>query len=163
LGIKEYVTDSNIFYMGIPFQSDPSSKYYITSEILNEIIHIKSAIGGLNVLISLGKVVVQEPFLENTKYIMKKIRAKGQYGLSKPDCSLIALSLQLKLPLISTDYALINMAKYLSIDTIIPGKTHFDIQRTKKFCSICKKFFSNKYFYCNICGNKLIFKRFDNS
>ena len=149
--------------MGIPFQSDPSSKYYITSEILNEIIHIKSAIDGLNLLISLGKVVVKDPFLENTLYIMKKVRAKGQFGLSKPDCSLIALSLHLKLPLISTDYALINMAKYLSIDTIVPGKTRFDIQRTKKFCSICKKFFNNKSLYCNMCGNKLIFKRFENS
>ncbi len=84
----------------------------------------------------------------------------GQFGLSKPDCSIIALSFQLKLPIISTDYTVINTAKFLSLDTIVPGKSNFEIVKTKKFCSICKKYFDMNNMYCNYCGNKLVFKKF---
>ncbi len=158
--IKEYATDSNIFYMGIPFQSDSSLKYFITPDILGEINHIKKKIDGLNLLLSLGKVEVIEPSPENIKHIINKIKLLGQFGLSKPDCSIIALGFQLKLPIISTDYTVINTAKFLSLNTIVPGKSNFEIVKTKKFCSMCKKYFDIKYMYCNCCGNKLIFKKF---
>jgi len=144
--------------MGIPFQSDSNLKYYITPDILSEINHIKKKIDGLNLLLSLGKVIVVEPSSENIKHIMKKIKLMGQFGLSKPDCSIIALSFQLNLPIISTDYTVINTAKFLSLYTIVPGKSNFEVIENKKFCSICKKYFEVKYPYCNSCGNKLIFK-----
>ncbi len=146
--------------MGIPFQSDSNLKYYITPDILNEINHIKKKIDGLNLLLSLGKVIVIEPLPENIKYVIHRIKLLGQFGLSKPDCSIIALSFQLKLPILSTDYTVINTAKFLSLDTIVPGKSNFEIVKTKKFCSMCKKYFDVKYMYCNYCGNKLIFKKF---
>ena len=151
--------DSNIFYMGIPYQSDNTLRYYITTEILNEIMHIKKEIDGLNLLLSLGKVVVKEPSNKYTNFIINKIKTIGQFGLSIPDCSIIALSYQLKIPLMSTDYSIINLAKFLSIEAIIPGKNEFEVRKTKKYCSICKKYFDIKYMYCNCCGNKLIFKK----
>ncbi len=156
--IKEYVTDSNIFYIGIPFQSDSSFRYYITPEILSEINHIKKKIDGLNLLLSIKKVIIVEPSLINVKYILTKIKSLGQFGLSKPDCSIIALGYQLNLPIISTDYTVINTAKFLSLNTIIPGKSNFELKQNKKYCSICKKYFAIKFLYCNNCGNKLIFK-----
>jgi len=159
LVIREYVIDSNIFYIGIPYQSDSTLRYYITTEILNEIIHLKKEIDGLNLLLSLGKVVVKEPSNKHMNYIMNKIRKMGQFGLSKPDCSIIALSYQLKIPLMSTDYTIINMANFLSIEAIVPGKSVFETKISKKYCSICKKYFNIKYMYCNCCGNKLIFKK----
>lgn len=146
--------------MGLPFQSDPASKYYITQEILNEIMHIKRTIDGLNLLISLGKVVIKDVLPENIFYMVKKIKSKGQFGLSKPDCSLLALSFQINLPIISTDYALINMARHLSLEAIVPGKNNFHTLNTRKYCSICKKFFNIKFLYCNFCGNKLVFKNY---
>jgi endoribonuclease Nob1 len=146
--------------MGIPFQSDYGIRYYISPDILNEITHIKKKIDGLNLLLSLEKVIVIEPSMDNIKYINKKIKSLGQFGLSKPDCSIIALGFQLKHPIISTDYTVINMAKFLLIDTIVPGKSNFELVKTKKFCSICKKYFDVRYMYCNYCGNKLIFKKF---
>jgi UPF0271 protein len=158
LVIKEYVADSNIFYMGIPFQSDSSLKYFITPDILSEIRHIKKKINGLDLLLSLGKVIVMDPSPENIKHIVNKIKLLGQFGLSKPDCSIIALSFQMKLPIISTDYTIINTAKFLSLDTLIPGKSNFEIVKTTKFCSICKKYYDIKFMYCNYCGNKLIYK-----
>ncbi len=144
--------------MGIPFQSDSNLKYYITPDILSEINHIKKKIDGLNLLLSLGKVIVVEPSPENIKRIIKKIKLMGQFGLSNPDCSILALGFQLNLPIISTDYTVINTAKFLSLHTIVPGKSNFEVTENKKFCSICKKYFEVKYPYCNSCGNKLIFK-----
>ncbi len=144
--------------MGIPFQSGSNFRYYITPEILGEIKHIKKKIDGLNLLLSLKKVIVIEPSLVNVKYILNKIKSLGQFGLSKPDCSIIALSFQLNLPIISTDYTVINTAKFLSLNTLIPGKSNFEVKKNKKYCSICKKYFEIKYLYCNYCGNKLIFK-----
>lgn len=146
--------------MGIPFQSDYGIRYYISPDILNEITHIKKKIDGLNLLLSLEKVIIIEPSIDNIKYINKKIKSLGQFGLSKPDCSIIALGFQLKHPIISTDYTVINMAKFLLLDTIVPGKSNFELVKTKKFCSICKKYFDVRYMYCNYCGNKLIFKKF---
>jgi rRNA maturation endonuclease Nob1 len=145
--------------MGIPYQSDNTLRYYITTEILNEIMHLKKEIDGFNLLVSLGKVVVKEPSNKCTNFIINKIRTMGQFGLSKPDRSIIALSYQLKIPLMSTDYAIINLANFLSIETIVPGKGIFESKYSKKYCSICKKYFNIKHMYCNCCGNKLIFKK----
>jgi rRNA maturation endonuclease Nob1 len=146
--------------MGIPFQSDSSFKYYITTDILSEIYHIKKTIDGLNLLLSIKKVNIVDPHLVNIRYVSNKIKSLGQFGLSKPDCSIIALSFQLNLPIMSTDYAVINTAKILSLNTVIPGKSNFEIKKNKKYCSICKKFFDIGYLYCNYCGNKLIYKIF---
>ena len=49
----------------------------------------------------------------------------GQMELSKADRSVIALSLQLHLPILSTDYALANAAKFFSINILTPGKKEF--------------------------------------
>ncbi len=144
--------------MDIPFQSDFSFKYYITPEILGEINHIKKKIDGLNLLLSLKKVIIVEPSLANIAYILNKIKSLGQFGLSKPDSSILALGFQLNLPIISTDYTVINTAKFLSLDTIVPGKSNFEVKQNKKYCSICKRYFAIRFLYCNQCGNKLIFK-----
>ncbi len=144
--------------MGIPFQSDSSFRYYITPEILGEINHIKKKIDGLNLLLTLKKVIIVEPSLANITYILSKIKSLGQFGLSKPDSSILALGFQLNLPIISTDYTVINTAKFLSLDTIVPGKSNFEVKQNKKYCSICKKYFDIRFLYCNQCGNKLIFK-----
>ena len=144
--------------MGIPFQSDSSFRYYITPEVLSEINHIQKKIDGLNLLLSLKKVIIIEPSLANIRYISNKIKSLGQFGLSTPDCSIIALGFQLSLPIISTDYTVINTAISLSLNTIVPGKSNFEVKQSKKYCSICKKYFAIKFLYCDYCGNKLIFK-----
>ena len=144
--------------MGIPFQSDSSFRYYITPEILGEINHINKKIDGLNLLLTLKKVIIVEPSLANITYILNTIKSLGQFGLSKPDSSILALGFQLNLPIISTDYTVINTAKFLSLDTIVPGKSNFEVKQNKKYCSICKKYFAIRFLYCNQCGNKLIFK-----
>ncbi len=147
--------------MGIPFQSDHDFVYYITPEILSEIDHIKKNIDGMNLLLASKKVIVKEPLLKNLDFVIKKSKKNGQFGLSDPDYSIIALSLQLKIPIFSADYALVNTAKLFSLEALVPGKKNFTTLKTKKYCSICKKYFSFKSCFCNVCGNKLIFKKFD--
>lgn len=156
----KYIIDSNIFYRGLPFQSDSSSVYYITSEILSEIRHLKKNIDGVNTLILIGKVIIYDPYASVVKDIKNKSKSLGQFDLSKADLSLIALGIQLGYPIISLDYSLINIAKFFSLKTITPGKDLFVTVYSKKYCSICKKIYHIKKPYCEICGNKLILRKF---
>ena len=91
---KEFVTDSNIFYSGIPFQTTSDFVYYVTPDIQDEINHIKKRIGGFNLLITAGKVIIQEPDINIISMVRQKCIDLGQMELSKADCSVIALSLQ---------------------------------------------------------------------
>lgn len=156
---KKFVTDSNIFYTGIPFQTTTDYVYYLTPDIQGEINHIKRQIDGLNILITAGKVIIHEPDIDILSMVRQKCIELGQMELSKADCSVIALSLQLHMPILSTDYALANAAKYFSINTLTPGKKNFVIKKTTKYCSICKFFFDLNSSFCNKCGNSLVLKK----
>ena len=156
---KKFVTDSNIFYGGIPFQTTSDYIYYITPDIEEEINHIKRRIDGLNLLITAGKVIIQEPDIKFHSMVKQKCIDLGQMELSKADHSVIALSLQLHLPILSTDYALVNTAKYFSINILTPGKKNFVTKKTIKYCSICKTLFDLRSSYCDKCGNRLVLKK----
>ncbi|MDN5847281.1 MAG: hypothetical protein L0H53_13525 [Candidatus Nitrosocosmicus sp.] len=156
---KKFVTDSNIFYSGIPFQTTSDYVYYVTPVIQEEINHIKRRIDGFNLLITSGKVIIHELDINIFSMVRQKCVDLGQMELSKADCSVIALSLQLHMPILSTDYALANVAKYFSINILTPGKKNFVIKKTTKYCSICKIFFDLKSSFCNRCGNSLVLKK----
>ncbi len=156
---KKFVTDSNIFYSGIPFQTTFDYIYYITPDIQEEINHIKRRLDGLNLLITAGKVIIHEPEIKILSMVRQKCRELGQMELSKADCSVIALSLQLHIPILSADYALVNAAKYFSLNILTPGKKNFVTKKTIKYCSICKTFFDLKSSFCDKCGNSLVLKK----
>jgi rRNA maturation endonuclease Nob1 len=156
---KEFVTDSSIFYIGIPFQSTSDYVYYITPDIQEEINHINRRIDALNLLIATRRVVIQEPDTSINSMVKKKCADLGQLELSKADRSIISLSLHLNLPILSSDYALANAAKYFSLNVLTPGKNNFVTKKTTKYCSICKTFFDLKSSFCNKCGNCLVLKK----
>jgi endoribonuclease Nob1 len=156
---KEFVTDSNIFYSGIPFQTTSDYVYYITPYIQEEINHINRRIDALNLLITARRVIIQEPEPWINSMVKKKCLDLGQLELSKADRSLIALSLNVDLPILSSDYALANAAKCFSINVFTPGKKNFVTRKTIKYCSICKTFFDLKSSFCNKCGNCLVLKK----
>ena len=156
---KKFVTDSNIFYSGIPFQTTFDYIYFITPDIQEEINHIKRRLDGLNLLITAGKVIIHEPEIKILSNVRQKCRERGQMELSKADCSVIALSLQLHIPILSADYALVNAAKYFSLNILTPGKKKFVTKKTIKYCSICKTFFDLKSSFCDKCGNSLVLKK----
>lgn len=155
---KTFISDSNVFYMGIPFQSSPDVSFVITSLIHDEIKHIKKNVSGLETLIYTGRVSIINPTRES--YIDLKLNSNFEIAkLSDADISLIALGKELKYPIISSDFALANFAKKLHLEVLIPGKGKFRIKSLKHYCSICKSFIDTPQLYCNICGNKLVLKR----
>src|SRR4029079_15964666 len=113
----------------------------------------------LNLLITAGRVIIQEPDIKVHSLVRQKCVDLGQMELSKADRSVIALSLQLHLPILSADDALANAAKYFSINMVILGKKNFVTKKTIKYCSICKTFFDLKSSFCNKCGNSLVLKK----
>ena len=156
---NKFVTDSNIFYSGIPFQTSSDYVYYITPDIQKEINHIKRRIDGLNLLITTGKVIIYEPDIKLLYMVRQKCIERGQNELSTADCSIIALGLQLHLLILSADYALVNAARYFSLNILTPGKKNFVAKKTIKYCSICKVFFDLKESFCDNCGNSLVLKK----
>ncbi|WP_458743183.1 hypothetical protein [Candidatus Nitrosocosmicus sp. T] len=156
---NKFVTDSNIFYSGIPFQTSLNYVYYITPDIQKEINHIQRRIDGLNLLITTGKVIIYEPDIQLLCMVRQKCTERGQNELSSADCSIIALGLQLHLPILSADYALVNAARYFSLNILTPGKKKFVTRKTIKYCSICKIFFDLKLSFCDKCGNSLVLKK----
>lgn len=156
---KFFIADSNVFYLGIPFQSSSDILFVITSPIRDEIKHIRKNIHGFETLISAGRVSVIDPSQESFN-TLKEIGSSFEVSrLSDADLSLIALARELKYPIISSDYTLANLAKKLSLEVIIPGKDRFKIKSMKHYCSICRSFTGTLAPYCNICGNKVILKR----
>ena len=113
----------------------------------------------MNLLITAGKVIIHEPDTSIHSTVKRKCIDLGQMELSKADRSVIALSLELDLPILSSDYDLVNVAKYFSINVLTPGKKNFVIKKTTKYCSICKTFFDLKSSFCNKCGNLLVLKK----
>jgi UPF0271 protein len=147
--------------MGLPFLTTVDYTYYITPEVFDEIKHIKKNIDGLDLLLITKKVILMEASKENILKVKKKEIDVGRTCLSEADYSVIALAIQLKLPIISIDFSLVNLAKHLSLKVLTPGKKNFIQRSSIKYCSICKKFFTNKIDYCEYCGNRLINKRKD--
>lgn len=156
---KIFIADSNVFYMGIPFQSSSNVSYVITSLIYEEIEHIKKRISGLEILISTGRVSITNPSTELGNNLKKLINSFEASKLSDADLSLIALGKELKYPIISSDYTLANFAKKLHLEVVIPGKEKFMVKSVRKYCSMCKSFIDTSESFCNACGNRLILRR----
>ena len=156
---NKFVTDANIFYMGLPFQTTADYTYYITPEIFDEIKHIKKNIDGLDLLMTTKKVIMIEASREIIFEVKKKEIDVGRISLSEADYSVIALAIELNLPILSTDFSLANLAKHLSLKVLTPGKKNFIQRSSIKYCSICKKLFTNNLDYCEYCGNRLINRR----
>ncbi len=142
--------------MGLPFLTSSASTYYITPQIYDEIKHIKKNVDGLNLLLITEKVVVMEASLENMEKVKSKESEIGRICLSNADRSIIALGMQVDVPILSTDFSLVNIARHLSLKVIAPGKKNFVTRSSKKYCSICKKFYTKDLEFCENCGNKLI-------
>ena len=145
--------------MGLPFLTTADYTYYITPEVFDEIKHIKKSIDGLDLLMISKKVIMMEASRENILKVKKKEIDEGRICLSEADYSVIALAIQLNLPILSTDFSLANLAKHLALKVLTPGKKNFIQRSAIKYCSICKKIFTNHQEYCEDCGNRLTKKR----
>jgi len=148
------VLDATAFYAGIPFSSNDS--FITTSLVYKEIEHIKSKQGVLDMLQQTNRLQVRDPEKETIKAVNDAAEKTGdKETISEQDVSIIALSLENKIELVTDDFAVTNVAKQLGIKTS-PLMTQGIkvVGKWISYCSACGKEFSREK-ECPICGSKL--------
>jgi UPF0271 protein len=155
LDSSEFILDASAFYAGTPFLS--SSRCYTTNLVLKEVIHIKKSYSALESLIDAGNLKIIDPEEQFLEKIIEIARRTGDYSkLSPADLSILSLALQLKITLISDDYAIENIATLLRIPIKTMGtKGITKVRKWVTFCNACGKAYSPDMRECMLCGNKL--------
>ena len=148
------VLDATAFYAGIPFSSNDS--FMTTSLVYKEIEHIKSKQGALDMLQQTNRLQIRDPEKETIKIVNDAAEKTGDNKtISEQDVSIIALSLENEIELITDDFAVTNVAKQLGVKTS-PLMTQGIkvVGKWISYCSACGKEFSKEK-ECPICGSKL--------
>ena len=148
------ILDSSAFYAGIPFSSNEPS--ITTSDVYNEIKHIKKDHDAIQILIETKRLKISDPEQRFVTTVKNAAKKSGDFpNLSQEDISIIALSLQHNAELITDDFAVSNVAKNLSIK-VIPIMTNGikKIVTWVYYCPGCKTNFS-EIKNCPNCGNRL--------
>ena len=149
------VLDASAFYAGVPFLS--SFKCYTTNLIFTEVKHIKKSYSALEALMDAEKLKVMDPEKSFLKKVTNIAQETGDYSrLSSADISIIALASQLKITLISDDYAVQNTASLIGVPTKTIGtKGITKVGKWVAICYVCHKSYSPNVMECVLCGNKL--------
>jgi len=148
------ILDSSAFYAGIPFSSNEPC--ITTSDVYNEIKHIKKDHDAIQILIETKRLKISDPEQRFVTTVKNAAKKSGDFpNLSQEDVSIIALSLQYDAELITDDFAVSNVAKNLSIK-VIPIMTNGikKIVTWVYYCPGCKTNFS-EIKNCPNCGNRL--------
>ena len=148
------VLDATAFYAGIPFVSNDS--FMTTSMVYDEIQHIKTKQGALEILQQTGRLQIRDPSKDSISIIRDTAERTGDNTtISEQDVSIIALALENKIELITDDFAVTNVAKQLKIKTSsLMTQGISTVGKWISYCSMCGKEFSREK-ECPICGNKL--------
>ena len=148
------VLDATAFYAGMPFSSNDS--FMTTSVVYQEIQHIKTKQGILDILQQTNRLQVRDPE-KNTITIVNDIAEKtgDSQTISEQDISIIALALENKIELITDDFAVTNVANQLGIKTSsLMTQGIKVVGKWISYCSVCGKEFSKRK-ECPVCGSKL--------
>jgi UPF0271 protein len=152
---SRFALDAGAFYAGIPFLS--SGRYCTTQAVFEEVKHIKKSHGAIEVLLETGNLEIIDPDKNSIETARAAAKKTGDYQkLSHADFSIIALALQLKIKLLTDDYAVANVATSLKIP--VESSSSKGIRETRKwiaYCSACRKAFGPAAKECPLCGNKL--------
>ena len=148
------VLDATAFYAGIPFVSNDS--FMTTSMVYDEIQHIKTKQGALEILQQTGRLQIRDPKKDSISIVRDTAKRTGDNTtISEQDVSIIALALENKIELITDDFAVTNVAKQLKIKTSsLMTQGISTVGKWISYCSMCGKEFSREK-ECPICGNKL--------
>ena len=110
------VLDASAFYAGVPFGTSSGTTYVTTPGVYDEVSHIKSRHDALGVMSATGRLSVVEPTKESVDAARSAARATGDAPkLSGQDLSVIALSIQTGLGLVTDDFAVSNVARSVGI------------------------------------------------
>lgn len=149
------VLDASAFYAGIPFLSP--GRYCTTQSVFDEVKHIKKSLGVIEAALEAGSLQVINPDKDSVEKAKAAAKKTGDYAkLSLADFSVIALALQLKIALLTDDYAVANVATALTIPVqSSSGKGLKERRKWIAYCSACGKAFGPNANECRLCGNKL--------
>jgi UPF0271 protein len=151
------VVDAGAFYTGFVFLSSSTCRYYTSEAVFKEVKHIKSSHGALEALLESNTLQILGSDRKNIEKVVAAARRTGDYQkLSQADISIIALALQLKLVLVTNDYAVANVASNLKIP--VKSVASKGIARTRRwiaYCSACGIAFGPNAKECRLCGNRL--------
>lgn len=155
MAFSDLILDASAFYSGILFQY--GSKCYTTYDVLEEIKHLHNHYSLISTAIQAGKLVICESSTESKERVIHVAKRTGDYArLSSQDISIIALSIELNLPLVTNDYAVQNVGKLLGISIKNAGINGItNIRKWITTCKTCKKNYAHQIKICAICGNKL--------
>lgn len=152
---SKHALDAGAFYAGIPFLS--SGSYCTTQAVFDEVRHIKKSHGAIEALLDAGSLQVVDPDKNSIEKAKAAAKKTGDYQkLSQADLSIVALALQLKIALLTDDYAVANVATTLKIP--VQSSSSKGIKETRRwtaYCSACGKAFGPDAKECSLCGNKL--------
>ena len=148
------VLDATAFYAGIPFVSN--DLFMTTSAVYEEIQHIKTKQGALEMLQQTNRLQIRDPSEEIIDIVKNaSIKTGDNATMSKQDITIIALALENNIELITDDFAVTNVAKQLKIQTSsLMTQGISTVGKWISYCSMCGKEFSKEK-ECPICGNKL--------
>ena len=146
--------DATAFYAGIPFASNDS--FMTTSVVYEEIQHIKTKQGVLEMLQQTNRLQIRDPNNEFISIVKDTADKTGDsVTISEQDISIIALALENKIGLITDDFAVTNVARQLKIQTSsLMTQGISTVGKWISYCSMCGKEFSKEK-DCPICGSKL--------
>jgi len=151
-----YALDAGAFYSGLAFLSS-AYQYWTTQAVLDEVKHIKRSHGAIEALLEFKTLQILNPHNKSIHKVAAAAMRTGDYQeLSEADISVIALALQLKIALVTDDYAVANVATTLKIpvkSVASKGITH--TRRWIAYCSACGKAFGSNAKECRLCGNRL--------
>ena len=132
------ILDASAFYAGVPFGS--SEECYTTTNVFDEIKHIKKSHEALETLMETNRLKIRVPDEESIKKATESAKKTGDYQqLSKQDLSILALAIQLDGQIISDDFAISNVAKNVGLK-ISPVMTQgiSDVGKWIHYCPGCR-------------------------
>ena len=151
-----YALDAGAFYTGLVFLSS-AYQYLTTQAVFEEVKHIKKSQGAIEALLESNTLQIINSDRKNIDKVVAAAMTTGDYQkLSEADISIIALALQLKIVLVTNDYAVANVASTLRIPVkSVATKGIIHTRRWIAYCSACGKAFGPNAKECRLCGNKL--------
>ncbi len=154
--VFRYALDAGAFYTGLVFLSS-AYQYLTTQAVFEEVKHIKKSHGAIEALLESNTLQIINSDRKNIDKVVAAARTTGDYQkLSEADISIIALALQLKIMLVTNDYAVANVASTLRIPVkSVATKGIIHTRRWIAYCSACGKAFGPNAKECRLCGNKL--------
>jgi len=114
--MKQFVMDSAVILNNFNFSFSDNEIYFTTNEILDEIIDFRSK-QLVEIGLKQGKIKIKEPSKKSLFLVKKAAKELNVFHkLSPADFSVLALTLEMKLPLLSDDYQIHKVCLKLELD-----------------------------------------------